>query len=602
MTDQENRRILIVDDNQAIHEDFLKILGGEAGGGEALADARSAFFGGEAEEELGVQFEIEDASQGDEGVERVREALAAGRPFSMAFVDVRMPPGIDGVQAIRGMWDADPNLQVVICTAYADYSLDEIAEELGNSDQLLILKKPFDPVEVKQLAASLTAKWNSAQRERARLEDLQAANQALEQANARAESASRVKSEFLANMSHEIRTPMTAILGYTDLLFDPDVSEEESESYKEIIRRSGQHLLVIINDILDLSKIEAGRMVLFPDEVRPGELAADVVAAQQADAKKKGLTLEVEVADGVPETITSDPVRVRQVLSNLVANAIKFTRKGAVQVVVGCTGAGESQMLQFDVTDSGIGIEPDKLSGLFDAFTQADYSSTRQAGGTGLGLAISKQLAIILGGDIEVESELGKGSTFRFALDASGTAAAGEIDTVSGAAAETAARTTSAAQTAPTADLHCHVLLVEDGRLNQVLISTILKKAGATIELADNGLQGVEKVVAAQQAGTPFQLVLMDMQMPVMDGYDATAKLREQGFEMPIVALTAHAMAGDRQKCLDAGCTEYATKPVDRRGLLAMCAELTALPNPPAPFPSKPAVDSPQNESAPGRG
>jgi len=602
MSDQENRRILIVDDNQAIHEDFLKILGGDSGDGEALADARNAFFGGETTEVAGVQFEIEDASQGDEGVERVSAALAAGRPFSMAFVDVRMPPGIDGVQAIRGMWQADPNLQVVICTAYADYSLDEIAEELGNSDQLLILKKPFDPVEVKQLAASLTAKWNSAQRERARLEDLQSANQALEQANARAEAASRVKSEFLANMSHEIRTPMTAILGYTDLLFDPDVSEDESESYKEIIRRSGQHLLVIINDILDLSKIEAGRMVLFQDEVKPRELAADLVATLQADARRKGLTLEFEVADDVPETITSDPVRVRQVLNNLVGNAIKFTRSGTVRVVVRCSGSGDGLMLLFDVVDSGIGIDEAKLAGLFDAFTQADYSSTRQAGGTGLGLAISKQLAIILGGDIEVESELGKGSTFRFALDATGASQQAPSGTEASAPAETVSRTSSVSKAAPAVDLHCHVLLVEDGRLNQVLISTILKKAGATIELADNGLQGVEKVVAAQQEGRPFNLILMDMQMPVMDGYDATRRLREAGFDTPIVALTAHAMAGDRQKCLDAGCTEYATKPVDRRGLLAMCADLTSHPNPPAPFPSQAAAPKPASDPARNEG
>jgi signal transduction histidine kinase/ActR/RegA family two-component response regulator len=400
------------------------------------------------------------------------------------------------------------------------------------------------------------------------LEDRQGA---LEQTARQAQTATQAKSEFLANMSHEIRTPMTAILGFTELLLEEgDIATAPPSRVEAIktIRVNGEHLLQLINDILDLSKVEAGRLDAERIACSPVQLLADVHSLMTVRAAAKKLPLRCGFAGPIPETIVSDPTRIRQVLVNLVGNALKFTETGAVEVTGRLLdGSDEAPRLCFEVRDTGIGLTPEQMQMLFQPFTQADVSTTRKFGGTGLGLAISKRLAGLLGGDIAVESTPGQGSTFRV------TFATGSLDGVrlldNPDLSVVVGTSTAAATTQMVSLAGCRILLAEDGPDNQRLIAFVLKKAGATVELADNGRIGLEKALAAAQRGEAFDVILMDMQMPEMDGYEAARRLRAAEYDGPIIALTAHAMEQDRRKCLEAGCDDYASKPIDRAALLA---------------------------------
>jgi signal transduction histidine kinase/DNA-binding response OmpR family regulator len=373
-----------------------------------------------------------------------------------------------------------------------------------------------------------------------------------------AEAANRAKSQFLANMSHEIRTPLNGILGFTKLLLqgadngDPAVRKE----FLETIRTSSEHQLYLINDILDLSKLESEQMEVECIPCSAHQIIAQAISILRARAQEKGLKLEVTWAGPIPETIRSDPARLRQLLMNLVGNAIKFTETGGAQVVAQLvTTEGRSQ-LAIDVIDTGIGIPPDKLEAIFRPFVQADASVTRRFGGTGLGLAISRRIAAALGGQLTVESQVEVGSTFTATIDT------GPLENVRflNSPAEIVTSVPrgqqwhgNAAQLAG-----ARILLVEDGDTNRKLIQLVLQRAGATVAAAENGQLGVD--LAAQQA---FDLILMDMQMPVMDGYTASSLLRQRGISVPIIALTAHAMRGDEEKCLTAGCSGFLTKPID---------------------------------------
>jgi PAS domain S-box-containing protein len=406
----------------------------------------------------------------------------------------------------------------------------------------------------------------------------QAKQDLLELATA-AESAGRAKSDLLANMSHELRTPMTAILGFCEVLLSWAIEHMPADKVEiiEIVLRNAEYLLDIINSVLDLSKVECGKLESQKVLVCPLEVVEDVVALLRVRADEKGVSVTSRSLGAIPETICSDPTRLRQILVNVVGNAIKFTDSGGVQIEVSLSDLSKDDpQLRFDVIDSGIGMTEAQAAKVFEPFTQADTSTTSRYGGTGLGLAITKRLAELLGGGITLSSEPGVGSTFHM------TVATGPLNDVRLIDGRTESKPSHSRKkgdfprrSKPSATLDCRVLLAEDGVDNQRLISFILTKAGADVAIAENGQIACDMVKEAGERGEPFDLILMDMQMPVMDGYDSVRHLRSTGFTSPIIALTAHAMSGDREKCLSVGCDDYATKPISREGLIESVAKFS---------------------------
>ncbi len=408
--------------------------------------------------------------------------------------------------------------------------------------------------------------------------------QVTELAHARtaADAANRAKSEFLANMSHEIRTPLTAILGYADLLRqEGDLNKAPKHRIDNIntIHTAGQHLLSVINDILDLSKIEADKMTIESIDTPLVELLTELDSLMRPKAMDKAVTLTATLATPIPEHIIADPTRLRQILVNLVGNAIKFTDVGSVTMSAGIEMLAGQAKLVVDVQDTGTGLTEQQAGRLFAAFSQADSTMSRRFGGTGLGLTISRRLANLMGGDVKLlRSEPGKGSCFRLVMPYGaihdtrmvsqlvGTPAAGPTGTTA-TTATTATTTTTQAVTS----LSGRILLAEDGPDNQRLIAFHLRKAGATVDVADNGRIALEMLDKAAAEGVAYGLLLTDMQMPEMDGYTLARTLRQRGSTIAIVALTAHAMADDRAKCIAAGCDDYATKPIDRIALVHTC-------------------------------
>jgi len=390
----------------------------------------------------------------------------------------------------------------------------------------------------------------------------------LEHAREVAESSSRAKSEFLANMSHEIRTPLGAVLGYAELIASGGVGDAERAEAAAIVERNGAQLVAILDDVLDISKIEAGELVVESQPTDPRRLIDDVAALFAPRAAQRGVALVVAHGPELPALLSTDPVRLRQVVSNLVGNALKFTQRGSVRVETRASPLADGLLqLAVHVIDTGIGIPDSQQERIFDVFTQADGSTTRRFGGTGLGLAICRRLTRRLGGDVVVESRVGEGSRFTATFTCVPLEAPPAVDDVTAALPRTAPHAQLAGLT---------VLLVDDGADNRRLISAVLAHAGAHVETAENGRIALERYDEVRSAGRHVDIVLMDMQMPELDGYGATRELRRRGAYVPIVAVTAHAMPGDREACMEAGCSDYLTKPVDRRALVAMCRRVTA--------------------------
>ncbi|CAK9010397.1 Hybrid signal transduction histidine kinase J, partial [Durusdinium trenchii] len=481
--------------------------------------------------------------------------------------------GIDILRSLRTA-NATARIPVIMMTAATDPKIKQNALILGASD---FLSKPLDPKDLLPRVRNCIASTVLQERMRSYVRLLEsevhrreAVEHELDEARLAAVRANQAKTEFLARMSHEIRTPMTAILGFADMLMaDTSLNELSSESTEWVttIRRNGEYLLALINDILDLSKIEAGQLQVERLACSPKLIVDEVVELLRPKATAKGIDLKSLTCGDVPEAIISDPHRLRQVLINLVGNAVKFTEHGEVVITLRAVGSPHGQQqLTFDVTDTGIGIDSEQLENVFQAFQQADLSTTRRYGGSGLGLTISRRLAEALDGSISVESRMGVGSCFQLRVRAEKTHDA-DVEPANYEKAGT--RTSHAASEVPhdAALSGLRVLLAEDGPDNRRLVTCLLEKAGAEVTMAEDGQKAVELVLGERKSSPvscEFDVILMDMEMPRLDGYSATRLLRKAGYQRPIIALTANAMQGDEVKCKEAGCDIYITKPITR--------------------------------------
>lgn len=544
---QSGRRILVIDDNPSIHCDFRKILTEFS---RPRLAAETALFGDQSDPEIGPKFQVDSALQGREGLTMVERSQQENQPYSLVFIDMRMPGGWDGLQTSLKIWDVDPSIQIVICTAYTDYSWKEILTRAGCTDRLLILKKPFDGIEVLQLSNALTEKWRLARQAGLRFQELE---QMVQERTQELERANQAKSAFLASISHEMRTPMNGILGMTGLLLGTTLLASQRQ-YAETVYQSAEVLLRLLNDLLDLSKIEAGKVSLESAPFSPAQTVKGTLETVSGLAREKGLELVCSIDDSVPECLSGDAGRLRQVLLNLIGNSIKFTSLGRVSVAVTPDDrSSDPGCLRFEVSDTGIGIPDNAQSQIFQEFEQLDGAAQGKQQGTGLGLAICKRLVAMLGGEIGVRSEPGKGSTFWFTA-----VFTPAPDVILSSAATVDHRP---CQTWP--DWKPRILVVDDNSVNRSVAIAQLGQLGLAAVGVDSGRQALEVL-----ALSPFDLVLLDCQMPEIDGYEVARQIRQreslqsEATRLWIIAYTADAYQSDEHECLAAGMDDYLVKPL----------------------------------------
>jgi len=500
-----------------------------------------------------IRFNVESAQTITEALEKLVKDN-----FNIILLDLNLPDS-RGTETVQKIFNAAPDVPIVVLTGLDDENAGLEAIRSGAENYLVkgdgleytLVRTIRYAIERKRAKTSLVEAKQELERINARL--IKATATAEEMA-AEAERANTAKSQFLANMSHEIRTPMNAIIGFSEVLEEEPLTGQQKE-YVKMILDSSRHLLELINGILDFSKIEAGRMRAETVECDIRALLANIESLMNPSAKQKQLEFKIDCTEDVPDTIVTDPAKLRQCIINLVSNAIKFTEQGYVKLTARQTAKDDKPFVEFEITDTGIGIPADKLDILFESFTQADGSTTRKYGGTGLGLAITKQLADLMGGNITVESEAGKGSTFRLVIPAN-TADGRHNDYENFAASQEVEKEAETSFSG-------RVLVAEDSATNQVLIKPLLEKLGFVVTIAQNGLEVIEAV-----KNQHFELILMDMQMPEMNGYNATKKLRGLGVKTPIIAMTANVDEEDKEECLRAGCDDYISKPIDRTHLV----------------------------------
>ena len=474
----------------------------------------------------------------------------------LCLMDYELGP-TDGVSLLKEAQSLGFNRPIIMLTGQDDKHLDEQALTAGAVDYLV-----KSNLTESRLARAIRYAIARRETEVERIERL------------RAESENRAKTEFLAHLSHELRTPLTSILGYTDLLIRQN--NQSSMDYLGVIKRNGHHLLSLLNDVLDLSKIEAGKLEMETHSVDLPRFFSDVYHLMRVRADDKNIAFDFSAQQQLPDQLQTDPTRLRQVLLNILGNAIKFTNQGEVRLIISLEEGFDNWRLRMRICDTGVGIEPAFVAELFNPFSQAPTRQRNQSEGTGLGLAISRQLARRMGGDISVESEPGKGSCFTVDV------AVQLPDSVEWCELELK-QTRDSTLPPELPKLQGNILIADDVSDLRILLAQILAGMGVQTEMAEDGLEALEKVMTAQ-TDRPFDLVLMDMQMPEMDGLEATRQLRKQGYQGAIVALTAATMDGERERCLAAGCTDYLSKPVDETRLVKCVSRL--LVSTPEPHPS----------------
>ncbi len=464
-------------------------------------------------------------SSGEEVVERV-----AREEPDLILMDIMLRKGMDGIEAASEVC-SQFKIPVVFLTSYADDDLILRAREASPFGYLI---KPFDDRELN--ATIQMALDRAALEERLREREIQ-----LTQAKDAAEAATRAKSRFLASMSHEIRTPLTAILGYSELLMSSEMPKEERQQHLQTICHNGESLLTIINDILDLSKIEAEKIDIDLKRCSPIDIVEDVRGLLENVAKTKGLELEVVHLFPLPRTVHTDPVRLRQILVNLVGNALKFTEEGVVKITLGIVEKGENCLrVVFTISDTGIGMNEEEISRIFQPFTQVHDTSTLRLGGTGLGLTISQKLAAMLGGCIEIESEPGAGSTFTLTIDPGSLVDVLMLESPD----RSDTRMSESPLEVPNANLRGRILLVEDEESLQNLFFRFLAKTQVEVDLATDGFMALEMAADSIKEGRGYDLILLDIRMPKMDGYQVAEELRHRGWKGAIIAQTAYALTG----------------------------------------------------------
>lgn len=536
-------KVLIVDDSNVIRHLLLSALDQE-------------------------NYQLRTAVDGKEALQKIHDQ----KP-DIVLLDVEMPilNGFEVLKEIRANYQAEEMVVIMVTSQHDGKGITRAFEE-GAFDYI---PKPATDSEIKARV-----------RNAIRVLELLREQKTLRHA---AEAANQSKSAFLANMSHEIRTPMTAILGYTEILEVESKSHQVPDLFSEslaIIKRNGGHLMELINDILDLSKIEADKIDIETISCSPQKIVEEVIELVRVRAEDKGLKLEASYQYPLPAQIQSDPTRIRQILINLLGNAIKFTEVGTIRLETSLLERSDQEpQVQFTVVDQGIGMTRSQMSSLFRPFNQADSSTTRKYGGTGLGLTICKRLTEMMGGEILVSSEHEKGSQFSATVNAGSLEGIELLQEFSKQSLQTdpeSQENNSNQDPATSLEITLEglkILLAEDGPDNQRLISFILKKAGAEVIIAENGEVASQKALESMEGGSPYDAILMDIQMPILDGYEATRNIRERGYSAPVIALTANAMEGDRQKCIDAGCNDYLKKPVDRKKMVSLIHEICTAEN-----------------------
>lgn len=538
-------QILIIDDDQGICTTLCDILEDEG-------------------------YAVKDFNEGGKALCFLKSNLV-----DVVFIDINLPD-ISGMRLLEQIKLIKPESAVIMITGHASTAT---AVEALNEGAYAYVVKPFDLDELKTIVKKAVREIKLSLENKKLIDQLQRTNRELERYKKSLESrtveledavreadrmakkaaeATESKGRFLANMSHEIRTPMNAIIGFSNLLSEERLTDEQRH-YVNFISDSGNHLLSLVNDILDFSKIEAGKIDIEIIECSLAQLLNSVKSMMMPKAIERGIEFKIIENNCLPTHIYTDPTRLRQCLVNLVGNAVKFTERGHVYMKVSLETADKQSKIRFDVEDTGVGIPQDRQHAIFESFTQADGSTSRKFGGTGLGLTITKQLTELIGGQLTLTSEAGKGSIFSMVIPAGlEVAKQGCLDRYNIAGYQE-----SESGKSDTVKFSGKVLVAEDVKTNQVLMNSLLGKMCIEVTIADDGSQAVQKAIDRK-----FDLILMDIQMPNMDGYEAAKALRAKGITTPIIALTANAMISDARKCIEAGCNDYLSKPVDRRQLV----------------------------------